>query len=618
MPSSSEPHFSPRHSERSQYFEQDEKQDSGDTSRNGRNRSTLSRESSLTDKNKRPVVTSDEENSPSQVASSQESSSTDKDKMPVVASEEENSSSQVPPPTGKKKQRFTNSRKFIGNGVAQSIKMCKRTAEELSLKTEKETKDLYAAFEKSFDKYIKKYEKNNCRSKLTDLTSGLKEQLKNNQAIELHDVACSLGPINDNDLKNVREYKEKIRLASYCIGQTLPSAQNQKERYKSLFLHATLGTTHSDPQKWGVWKIVLFTAMITLLGILLLMGVFSIAYAIIHIGTNVASTMNIWHLLQAGWNGMLPYRSWIPLSYGFFSSLTTGYLFGKTKIEKKISRLEKEIHPNEQSQNGTAHHLDQLKSLKLLDEAIDKIQDKLLQKDLRELYIYLNDAHAETTVKGIPFTQYLDSIIFTTTAFARSVVDHTQHPSPLTQKKRDLLFDAVMGASLAPRPNQTWLLTIITPWLPALLVMALFLVILTPAVLIGYISLNGILLASPIFSFISLLPYSETESTLSNKIKNYFIPNPIQKKVFSIEKTLSKLCQSSVMTSSSTATTFRNLSGSDQDLSTKNDRSVAPVKANPLHPQPKPASREQNKSYTYNPDAPSTKENSKRPGRNYF
>ncbi len=505
-------------------------------------------------------------------ASSQHSSSSAKNKMDAVTDSDEESSSYNGFHHRKKAIPF--GRKFRGNGKSRPRKKPRRLiAEKISLKAEKQAEDLYAEFEESFDSYVQAYEEKNDRSKLTALTAGLKEHLNNNQANELHDVACSLGPANDTDPENVQQHKEKIRLASYCMGQALPSTKN--ERYKSLFLYATLGTTHSDPQKWGVWKIVFFTAIITLLGILLLTGVFSIAYAIIHIGTNVASTMNIWHLFQAGWSGMVPYQSWIPLSYGFFSSLITGYLFGKTKIEKKISRLEKEIHPNEQSQNSTSHDLDQLRSLKLLDSAIDQIEETSLKETLRQLYHSLDEDHAECNNKGIAFKHYLDSIIFTTTAFARSVVAHQKNPSPLAYKKKNLLFDAVIGASLAQRPNQSWLLTTVTPWLPALIVMALFFIVLTPAVFIGYISLNGLLLASPVFSFISLLPYPETESTLSNKIKNYFIPNKIQKTVFSIEKILLKSPQPDVIASSSTSIRRQLLQSGGQVLSSSSENKIS-------------------------------------------
>ncbi|MCC2666757.1 MAG: hypothetical protein K0S63_673, partial [Gammaproteobacteria bacterium] len=354
MPSSSELCFSPRYSALRSPGESDEKReaDGGRIKDNGS-------------------------------ASSQQSLSSARNKMRVVTDSEEESSSYVSLPPHAEHPPF--GRKFKGNRKPRPRKKPTRPiAEAISLEDEKQAEDLYVEFEKSFDRYVKAYEEKNSISKLTDLTSGLKKQLRNNQANELHDVACSLGPIKNTDPENVKQYKEKIRLASYCIGQALPPTEN--ERYKSLFLHATLGTTHSDPQKWGALKIVLFTALITLLGILLLTGLFSIAYAIIHIGTNIASTMSVWHLFQAGWSGMVSYQSWIPLSYGFFSSLITGYLFGKTKIEKKISRLEKEIHPNEQPQNSASHDLDQLRSLKLLDSAINQIQEKVLKETLRQFY----------------------------------------------------------------------------------------------------------------------------------------------------------------------------------------------------------------------------------------
>ena len=77
-----------------------------------------------------------------------------------------------------------------------------------------------------------------------------------------------------------------------------------------------------------------------------------------------------------------------------------------------------------------------------------------------------------------------------------------------------------------------------TPWIPALIIMSILFVAFTPAFFIGYISLNGMFIASPLFSLLSLLPSAQTESTLSNRIKNYFIPDPIKKTVFSIEKIL--------------------------------------------------------------------------------
>ncbi|MCE3237474.1 MAG: hypothetical protein K0R24_455 [Gammaproteobacteria bacterium] len=415
-----------------------------------------------------------------------------------------------------------------------------KTTTEIQKRTKEATKNSYVLFETSIDRIIQEYGDDAPDNKLTDLTSALEiknRDTHNHQSNELHTLALSIRSVENMDSANVKQYKKNIRLSTYCMAKVIDD--DAEKKYKRLFLNTIQGESYFDPKKWSVWKILFFTAFIAVLVTALLTGAFSILYAIAYSGTHVASTMGILNLFQTGWVQILPYRYLIPTVCGFLCSIISGYCFRKTETEAAVSRLATEIQPNDPV-DFQSDYPDTLASLNLLKTTINKIKNEELKHDLSKLHDSLYKNFTRFRRKEATFINYLNPIIFATTLFARRLVKDQSNPSMLSNQKKKLLLDSLIGASLVQEPTEGWISKTFTPWIPALIVMAFFFTAFIPAFLIGYMSLNNLLLVSPLFSFFSLLPYQQTESTLSNKIKNYFRPNSIQKIVFSIKKTLEK------------------------------------------------------------------------------
>jgi hypothetical protein len=340
-----------------------------------------------------------------------------------------------------------------------------------------------------------------------------------------------------------QKYAYSMRLPLYSLARAVRTRSNIKTTEQELlFLHSTLGADQADPKKWSIIARILFIAFIALFTSIAVATLASLVYSSIWtLGISNAIHTPLYNLLITGWNSI----SSISSSYqclstlnGIANSLAIAYFLGRSRRQNILSNLEQLITPpaTYTSLSSTKEASDCYCYIAILEKSIGKIKDNKLRDQLTILALDLIDQTKLINgeeANNPKFAAYLRPILFAATAFARSVVaeekaaEDEEDGLTLMSKKKMLLFNALKGASLKPRPTEGQrgkLIDFIAPYIPTLAIIGLAIVC-----TIGVATLLG----TSVYAFIVCSSFFNSAAVLSSeavkKVTSFFSKSPCDK-----------------------------------------------------------------------------------------